>query len=67
MSQAHRADGLEWLINSIQRTIFWDITPCSLAWLILRSWRWRRCSSETLFDFQRSTRCYNHCCENLKS
>jgi hypothetical protein len=46
-----------------------------LVWLTLRSWRWRRCSSETSVDFQRTTQHYipedrtlhNHRWENLKS
>jgi hypothetical protein len=43
--------------------------------LILRSWTWRRCFSETSVDFQQTSRRYipedstlhNHRCENLKS
>jgi hypothetical protein len=46
-----------------------------LARIIFRPWRWRRCSSETSVDFQRTTQRYtpedrtlhNHRCENLKS
>jgi hypothetical protein len=47
----------------------------SLHWLIIRPWTWKRHSSETSIDFQRTTRhyipedrnLYNHLCENLKS
>jgi hypothetical protein len=41
-----------------------------LAWLILRPWKWKRCSSETYVDFQRTTWHYiadDIRCENLKT
>jgi hypothetical protein len=43
----------------MKSTIFRHLLPhWFLAWLILRPWRWRQCSSETSVDFQWTTRRY---------
>jgi hypothetical protein len=62
----------------LPETNWQSLVPPAFSWYlprIIRHWRWRRCSSETLVDFQQTTRRYvpedrtlhKNRCENLKS